>query len=88
MVLGAVTLLVEPKFIYSGGRVGHIEDVVVRRDEVNRGIGSSMVKFAVTVARKDFHCTKVILDCSNENMKFYEMIGFSYKDNCMAIIWK
>lgn len=31
ILIGAVTLLVEPKFIYEGGRVGHLEDVVVKR---------------------------------------------------------
>lgn len=88
LVLGSLTLLVEPKFIYSGGRVGHIEDVVVRKDQMKRGIGGSLVKFALDVARRDFHCTKIILDCSNENKKFYEIFGFSHKDNCMAILWK
>ena len=88
LVLGSITLLMEPKFIYSGGRVGHIEDVVVRRDQMKRGVGGSLVKFALDVARRDFHCTKVILDCSNENKKFYEIFGFSHKDNCMTILWK
>ena len=29
-IVGTTTLLVEPKFIHQGGKVGHIEDVVVR----------------------------------------------------------
>jgi glucosamine-phosphate N-acetyltransferase len=30
-VIGSTTLLVEPKFIYNGGSVGHLEDVVVKK---------------------------------------------------------
>src|SRR5437867_9118209 len=40
IVVGATSLLVEPKFIYEGGRVGHIEDVVVRVGYEKKGIGA------------------------------------------------
>ena len=39
LVIGTTTLLVEPKFIFGGGRVGHIEDVAVRAGYQRRGIG-------------------------------------------------
>jgi glucosamine-phosphate N-acetyltransferase len=87
IVIGAVTLLVEPKFIYDGGKVAHIEDVVVKKEFAGKGIGSSLVKFAIDVARVDFHCAKVILDCSDKNVGFYERLGFSCQDNGMTIIW-
>ena len=35
----------------------------------------------------DFRCAKVILDCSDENVGFYERLGFSCQDNGMTIIW-
>ena len=38
-IVGSTTLLIEQKFIHNGGRVGHIEDVVVRKDYEGRGIG-------------------------------------------------
>ena len=31
-IVGSTTLLIEQKFIHEGGLVGHIEDVVVRKD--------------------------------------------------------
>ena len=31
-IVGSTTLLIEQKFIHGGGLVGHIEDVVVRKD--------------------------------------------------------
>jgi len=87
IVIGSVTLLVEPKFIYEGGKVGHIEDVVVEKQFAGHGIGSNLVKFAIDVARTEFRCAKVILDCSDENVGFYERLGFSRQDNGMTIIW-
>lgn len=87
IVLGSASLLLEPKFIYSGGLVGHIEDVVVSNDYEKMGIGSNLIRFTIHVARKLYKCKKLILDCSDKNMRFYERLGFSYQDNCMTIIW-
>lgn len=87
IVLGAVTLLIEPKFIYDGGNVAHIEDVVVKKELGGKGLGSALVKYAINVAKTDFHCAKVILGCSDENVGFYERLGFSCQDNGMTISW-
>ena len=38
-IVGSTTLFIEQKFIHDGGLVGHIEDVVVRKDYEGRGIG-------------------------------------------------
>ena len=81
-VAGTTTLLVEPKFIFNGGRFGHIEDVSVRKGFEKLGIGSKLVSHATSVA-KEMGCVKVILDCSNETMPFYEKLGYTYQDNCM-----
>ena len=84
LVIGTTTLLVEPKFIFSGGRVGHIEDVAVRRGYEKMRIGSSLVRYATDVAKK-MGCVKTVLDCSDETMSFYEKPGYRYQDNCMSI---
>jgi len=81
-VVGTITLLVEPKFIYNGGRVGHIEDVSVRKGFERLGIGRRLVFHAVGYA-KLLKCRKLVLDCSDGNIRFYERMGFSYQDNCM-----
>ena len=87
IVVGTITLLVEPKFIFNGGRVGHIEDVSVKKGYQNMGIGSRLVLHATTVA-KELGCAKIVLDCSDETMPFYEKLGYSYQDNCMKKILK
>jgi glucosamine-phosphate N-acetyltransferase len=84
MVIGTTTLLVEPKFIFGGGRVGHIEDVAVRAGYQRRGIGSKLVKYATEQAEL-MGCVRTVLDCSDENIPFYEKIGYSYHGNTMKI---
>jgi glucosamine-phosphate N-acetyltransferase len=82
VVVGTTTLLVEPKFIFNGGRVGHIEDVSIRSGYQNMGLGRRLVLHATQVA-KEMGCVKIVLDCSKETMPFYEKLGYSYQDNCM-----
>jgi glucosamine-phosphate N-acetyltransferase len=81
-VVGTTTLLVEPKFIFNGSRVGHIEDVSIRKGHEGKGLGYKLVSHATLVA-KGMGCVKVVLDCSEQTMPFYEKLGYSYQDNCM-----
>jgi len=83
-VVGATTLLVEQKFIHSGGIAGHIEDVAVRKGCEGRGIGGSVVKAAVKMA-SELGCYKVILDCKDELEPFYNKLGFVRHDIGMRL---
>lgn len=74
-IIGSITLLVEQKFIHNGGKVGHIEDVVTRKEYSGKGVGSALVQKCIDVA-KDEKCYKVILECSDVNIPFYEKAGF------------
>lgn len=74
-VIGTATLLIERKFIHGGGRVGHIEDVSVRGEHQRQGIGTALVRYAIGVARQ-CGCYKVILDCFDDLVPFYERMGF------------
>jgi glucosamine-phosphate N-acetyltransferase len=74
-IIGSITLLIEQKFIHDGGKSGHIEDVVTRKEYEGIGIGSALVSAALAFAREK-NCYKVILDCSEKNEPFYEKIGF------------
>ena len=84
LVIGTTTLLVEPKFIFGGGRVGHIEDVAVRAGYQRKGIGFKLVKYATDQAVA-MRCVRTVLDCSDENVPFYKKIGYSYHGNTMKI---
>jgi glucosamine-phosphate N-acetyltransferase len=81
-VIGATTLLVEQKFIHSGGKAGHIEDVVTRKGFEGLGIGSALISHALHFA-KTAGCYKVVLDCSDTNIKFYQKAGFKVHETSM-----
>jgi glucosamine-phosphate N-acetyltransferase len=83
-VVGTASLLVERKFIHGGGRVGHIEDVAVRRGFQKQGIGAALVRHATEQARK-LGCYKVILSCFEKVAPFYEELGFRRHDLGMRI---
>ncbi|HSD04759.1 MAG TPA: GNAT family N-acetyltransferase, partial [Nitrosopumilaceae archaeon] len=83
-VIGATTLLIEQKFIHKGGLVGHIEDVVVRKEYQGKGIGQKLVKALSDYAEKK-GCYKTILDCTDDLVPFYEKIGFKRNSNSMRI---
>ena len=81
-IVGSTTLLIEQKFIHDGGFVGHIEDVVVRKDYEGKGIGIRLVTSMLERA-KEKNCYKTILDCKDNVKQFYERIGFKHESNGM-----
>ena len=81
-IIGSTTLLIEQKFIHEGGCVGHIEDVVVRKEFEGQGIGMKLVISLLDIA-KQRKCYKTILNCENNLKPFYERIGFKQKSNEM-----
>ena len=81
-IIGSTTLLIEQKFIHEGGCVGHIEDVVVRKEFEGQGIGMKLVMSLLDIA-KQRKCYKTILNCEDNLKPFYERIGFKQKSNEM-----
>ena len=81
-IVGSTTLLIEQKFIHGGGLVGHIEDVVVRKDCEGKGIGIKLVTSMLERA-KEKNCYKTILDCKDNVKQFYERIGFKHESSGM-----
>ncbi len=81
-IVATITLLIEQKFIHSGGLAGHIEDVAVHKSNQGRGIGAMMVRYALDLS-KQRGCYKTILDCSEEVKPFYEGLGFRQQGNSM-----
>jgi glucosamine-phosphate N-acetyltransferase len=83
-IVGTVTILIEPKFIHDLSKVAHIEDVVVDSTMRAHGIGSILINKAIEIS-KQYGCYKVILDCSEKNVIFYEKLGFTRKELQMAL---
>ncbi|MFQ5782710.1 MAG: GNAT family N-acetyltransferase [Nitrosopumilus sp.] len=74
-IIGATTLLIEQKFIHKGGKVGHIEDVVVDKNFQGQKIGEKIIRYLLDIA-KNRGCYKTILDCTDNVKPFYEKLGF------------
>jgi glucosamine-phosphate N-acetyltransferase len=82
-IVASGTIILEPKFIHNNGRVAHIEDVVVDKHKHGLGIGKKLLDSLVNIAKNN-GCYKVILNCSNKNIGFYEKLGFVQKEIQMA----
>jgi len=83
-IMGTGTILIEQKFLRGGGKVGHIEDVVVDNRSREKGVGKAIIDSLVEIA-KEKGCYKVILNCSNENVPFYIKCGFRLTENEMRM---
>lgn len=82
-IIGAITLIIEQKFIHNGGKVGHIEDFIVLDKYRSCGIGSFLLEYVVKLAKEN-NCYKVILDCDDTLEKYYIKKGFVKKGNYMG----
>jgi glucosamine-phosphate N-acetyltransferase len=82
-IIGTITILIEQKLIRNFGKVAHIEDVVIDKDFRGKGIGKLLIQEAIKIAHKN-KCYKIILDCDETNVPFYEKCNFKNKGSFMA----
>lgn len=82
-IVGIITLLIEQKLIHNGACVAHIEDLVVDKNYLNRGIAKKLINFCFEKI-SNLNCYKIILNCSHELKSFYEKLGFKEKNIQMA----
>lgn len=78
-VVGVASLITINKLIRSGNRVGLIEDVAVDNESRGMGIGYLLIEKLKELAIEK-NCYKTILNCSEENIGFYEKCGFYQKE--------
>ncbi|KAL3159664.1 hypothetical protein ABBQ38_010072 [Trebouxia sp. C0009 RCD-2024] len=83
-IVASATLLIEYKILRHCGKVGHIEDVVVDDGYRGQKLGQRVIAALVSYAQRQ-GCYKVILDCSDSNVSFYEKCGFTRKEVQMAL---
>jgi glucosamine-phosphate N-acetyltransferase len=83
-VIGTITILIEEKFIHNLSSVCHIEDLVVDIEYRERGIGRFLIEHCIEYVRK-INCYKIILDCCECNINFYQKFGFKKMNVQMAL---
>ncbi len=84
-IVGCVTILIEMKLLHGYSKVCHIEDVVIDNKTRGKGYGKFLINYIVEFVKNIPLVYKIILDCSDEKIGFYEKCGFIKKNNQMAI---
>ena len=75
IIVGTVKLLIEQKIIHKLSKYGRIEDIIVKKDYRNKGIGSTMIKHIIDYCREN-NFFKLSLSCSEDLSKFYQANNF------------
>lgn len=75
-VVAVGSIMVERKLIHQCGKVGHIEDIAVLRSQQGKKLGLRLIH-ALTDIGHSQGAYKVILDCSEHNVPFYEKCGYA-----------
>ena len=83
-IVGTITLLLEAVFWRGWSHAGHIENLVVHPDFQGQGIAQQLIQEAINYA-KHKQCYKIILDCPDSLVWFYQKFGFEHKENCMKL---
>lgn len=76
VVVATGMLVVERKLIHGCGKVGHIEDIAVAETEQGKKVGQYLIDH-LSLEAKARGCYKVILDCAERNVGFYEKCGYT-----------
>ena len=84
MIIGTATLHVMEKLIGGGSFVGQIEDVCISKSHNGKGLGQLLVNGLIEKS-KELRCYKVVLNCSEDLVKFYEKNGFYQKEVQMRL---
>lgn len=84
VIAAAGTILIERKFVHENGLVGHIEDIVVHGDYRKLQFGRYIIEQLKHIGR-EVGSYKIILDCSEKNVPFYQKCGFTLKEREMAL---
>lgn len=69
-LIGTITILYEYKFIRNIVKLAHLEDVCIDTRYRKKGLGTLLLKFAISEAKKK-ECYKIILDCDDSLEPFY-----------------
>jgi len=65
------------------GTVGHIEDIAVDKEQQGKKLGLRMIQ-ALTYISESCGSYKTILNCSEDNIPFYQKCGYEKRECEMA----
>ena len=82
-IVGAITLIIEQKFIHNCSIYTRIEDIIVDNNYRNKNIGKQLVKYAIDYS-KSKSAFKITLTCKKYLQTFYEKNNFEEYDIHMS----
>jgi len=82
VMVSIATVIKESKFIHRGSVVLHVEDVCTKKEYRQLGYSTLLLK-EVDVIAKEVGAYKVILDCADSNVEFYQNLDYYVHENCM-----
>jgi GNAT superfamily N-acetyltransferase len=83
-LIASGTILYETKLIHNISLYSHIEDIVVLSKYRNKGFGNILLNELINVCKKN-GSYKILLDCHEKLIIFYEKSGFKKNGNQMVI---
>jgi len=83
-LIASGTILYETKLIHNISLYAHIEDIIVSSKYRKKGYGLTLLTELVSVCKKN-NSYKILLDCQEELIKFYESSGFKKNGSQMVI---
>ena len=81
-IIATGTLVVEKKLIHDISLAGHIEDIIIDKEYRGKGYGMKIIKHLVHLS-EELGCYKVILNCKDELVGFYNKCGLWKKGSQM-----
>jgi glucosamine-phosphate N-acetyltransferase len=84
IIIGSITLILENNLFNKMGKYCRIEDLVVHDGIRKCGLGRTLVNHILKIAR-EINCFRVILNCNEKNINFYENCGFQHDKVEMTI---
>lgn len=82
-VIGTTSVMIERKLTRGGALCGHIEDVATHPQHTKKGVASQLVRHAIHYAMQERKCYKIVLNCRDHLVLFYEKAGFFIKGKQM-----
>jgi glucosamine-phosphate N-acetyltransferase len=74
-IIGAGTIFNIEKL--HNNSIGQIEDVIITEKYRNMGLGKTIINKLIEIGKTKFKCYKIVLNCLDKNIKFYEKCDFT-----------
>ncbi len=83
-IIGYGAIYIDYKFYRNCKNVAHIEDIIIDKEYRGQGLSKLIINKLLECA-KEKDCYKVILNCKDEYVGFYQKMGFKLDGNTMVL---